>query len=60
MLKNKINQNFKTVFMQWIYSEKLYPFHMYNLMKLEACSEPCQTPKVDLFTITVFTTAFSH
>ena len=30
------------------------PSHMYNLAKLEACSEPCQIPKVDLFTITVF------
>ena len=50
----KINQKFKTVFMQRIYSESPPPFHMYNSAKLEACSEPCQMPKVDLFAVTVF------
>ena len=30
------------------------PFHMYNLTKLEACSEPSQTSTVDLFEIKVF------
>ena len=25
------------------------PFHIYNLAKLEACSEPCQIPKMKLF-----------
>ena len=40
--------------MQRIYSENPPPFHMYNLTKLEACSEPSQTPKVDLSAIAVF------
>ena len=40
--------------MQRIYSENPPPFHMYNLPKLEACSEPCQIPEVDLFAIPVF------
>ena len=40
--------------MQRIYSENPPPFHMYNLVKLEACSEPSQTPKVDLSAIAVF------
>ena len=40
--------------MQRIYSENPPSFHMYNLTKLEACSEPSQTPKVDLSTIAVF------
>ena len=39
--------------MQPIYSRKPPPFYMYNLAKLEACSEPCQIPKVELFPITV-------
>ena len=51
MLKtwNKVNRKFKTAFSQRIYSENTPPFHMYNLVKLEACSEPCQIPKMDLF-----------
>ena len=40
--------------MQRIYSENPPPFHMYTLTKLETCSEPSQTPKVDLFAIAVF------
>ena len=40
--------------MQRIYSENPHPFHMYNLAKLGACSEPRQTPKADLFAITAF------
>ena len=40
--------------MQRIYSENPPPFHMYNLAKLEVCSEPSQTPKVDLSAIAVF------
>ena len=40
--------------MQRIYSKNPFPFHMYNLAKLDACSEPCQIPKVDLFAITAF------
>ena len=40
--------------MQRIYSENPPPFHMYNLTKLEACSEPPQIPKVDLSAIAVF------
>ena len=35
------------------------PFHIYDLAKLEAFSEPCQTPKVDHFAIT-FLTVLSH
>ena len=37
-----------------IYSENPPPFHMYNLRKLEVCSEPSQIPKVDLSAIAVF------
>ena len=37
--------------MQQIYSENSPPFHMYNLGKVDAYSEPCQIPKVDLFAI---------
>ena len=37
-----------------IYSENPPHFHMNKLTKLEAGSDPCQTPKVDLFAITVF------
>ena len=40
--------------MQRIYSENPPPFHMYNLTKLEVCSEPSQIPKVDLYAIAVF------
>ena len=40
--------------MQRIYSENPPPFHMYNLTKLEACSEPSQIHKVDLSAIAVF------
>ena len=40
--------------MQRIYSENPPPFHMYNLTKLEACSEPSQIPKVDRPAIAVF------
>ena len=40
--------------MQGIYSENPPPFHMYNLTKLEVCSEPSQIPKVDLSAIAVF------
>ena len=40
--------------MQRIYSETPSPFHMYNLEKLDACSEPRQIPNVDLFAITAF------
>ena len=40
--------------MQPIYSENPPPFHMCNLEKLDACSEPRQIPKVDLFGITAF------
>ena len=56
MLKNekKVNQKSKSFFMQLIYSKYPPPFHMYNLAKLEACSEPSQTPKADLFATTVF------
>ena len=32
----------------------LPPFHMYNLGKVDAYSEPRQIPKVDLFAITAF------
>ena len=39
--------------MQRIYSENHSPSHMYNLTKL-VCTEPYQTPKVELFAITVF------
>ena len=41
--------------MQRIYSENPSPFHMYNLAKLETCSEPCQSLKVDLLAITAIT-----
>ena len=44
----KQNQKFQTDFMQRIYSKIPHTFHMYNLTKLEACSERCQTTKVDL------------
>ena len=56
MLKKekKINQKFKTVLMHWIYSKNAPPFHMYNLKKVDAYSEPCQIPKVDHFVITAF------
>ena len=40
--------------MQRIYRENPILFHMYNVTKLEACSEPFQTPKVVLFVIAVF------
>ena len=40
--------------MQRIYSEKPPPFHVYNLAKPDRCSEPRQTPKVDLSAITAF------
>ena len=40
--------------MQRIYSENPPPFHMYQLTKLEVCSEPSQTPKVDLSAIALF------
>ena len=40
--------------MQQIYSKNPSPFHMYNLGKVDAYSEPCQIPKVDLFAITAF------
>ena len=40
--------------MQRISSENPPPFHMYNLTRLEACSEPSQIPKVDLSAIAVF------
>ena len=40
--------------MQRIYSKNPPPFHMYNLTKLEVCSEPSQIPKVDLSAIAVF------
>ena len=40
--------------MQQIYSENPPPFHMYNLAKLDECSELHQIPKVDLFAITAF------
>ena len=49
-----MNQKFKTAFMQRIYSEKHPPLHVHNLAKLDACSEPPQIPKVDLFAITAF------
>ena len=42
------------VFMQRIYCENPAPFRMYNLTKVEACLEPCQTPRVDFFAETVF------
>ena len=35
--------------MQPIYSESPFPFHNYNIAKLNACSEPRQIPKVGLF-----------
>ena len=35
--------------MQRIYSESPSSFHNYNIAKLNACSEPRQIPKVDLF-----------
>ena len=35
--------------MQRIYSESPFPFHNYNIAKLNACSEPRQIPKVGLF-----------
>ena len=40
--------------MQQIYSKNPPPFHMYNLGKVDAYSEPHQIPKVDLFAITAF------
>ena len=40
--------------MQRIHCENPPSFHMYNLAKLEACSEPCQIPQVDLFAIISF------
>ena len=40
--------------MQRIYSENPPPFYMYQLTKLEVCSEPSQTPKVDLSAIALF------
>ena len=40
--------------MQWVYSENPPLFHMYNLAKLDACSEPRQIPKVGLFAIIAF------
>ena len=44
MLKKTTYRKVKTVFMQRIYYENPPSFHMYNLAKLEACSEPCQMP----------------
>ena len=35
--------------MQPIYSESPFPFHNYNIAKLNACSEPRQIPKVGPF-----------
>ena len=60
MLKtwSKVNWKFKTAFLQRIYSKNPPPFHIYSLVKLEACSEPRQTPKMDLFrgiTLRIFT-----
>ena len=49
-----MNQKFETIFMQRIYFENPPSFHIYNLTKLETCSEPYQIPKVDLFAIAVF------
>ena len=40
--------------MQQIYSENPPPFHMYNLGKVDAYSEPRQIPKVNLFARTAF------
>ena len=40
--------------MQRMYSENPPPFHMYNLTKLDTCSEPSQISKVDLSAIAVF------
>ena len=40
--------------MQRSYSENPPPLQMYNLAKLESCSEPSQTPKVDLSAIAAF------
>ena len=40
--------------MQRIYSENPPPFHMYDLAKLDVCSEPRQIHKEYLFVITVF------
>ena len=40
--------------MQWIYPENPPLFHMYNLGKEDAYSQPCQIPKMDLFAITAF------
>ena len=40
--------------MQRIYSDNRPSFHMYNLGKVDAYSEPHQIPKVDLFAITAF------
>ena len=40
--------------MQRIYSENPPPFHKYNLAKLDACSEPRQIPKVDIFATATF------
>ena len=45
--------------MQGIYHENPPLFHMYNLAKPDACSEPRQTPKVNLSAIQ-FSTALSH
>ena len=33
--------------MQWIYSENPPPFHLHNLAKLDACSEPQGGPFCD-------------
>ena len=40
--------------MQGIYHENPPLFHMYNLAKPDVCSEPRQTPKVNLSAITAF------
>ena len=40
--------------MQGIYHGNPPLFHVYNLAKPDVCSEPRQTPKVDLSAITAF------
>ena len=50
----EINQKFKTVFYATDLLREPPHFHMYNLGKVDAYSEPHQIPKVDLFAITTF------
>ena len=54
MIKKEINQKFKTVFYATDLLREPPLFHMYNLGKVDAYSEPHQIPKVDLFAITTF------